>query len=256
MEVQKYNFLIGGNRRSIGPMNRRSLRRTQKYDRFLLDIHKVEWKKCFDTEWVGKVAEKEGKKVSKVWEEIENKIKGVTYDLRLGEEAFTSRSKELINLKEREYLEIKSGETVLLITYEKLNLPRDYMALLSLKTSHARKGLINISGFHVDPNYKGKLVFSLYNSSPRSVVLKYKDPIYHMFVVQLSDNAKETRPNFYDMDSLRADWVEAIRGEPTSLQGLHSDLEKLRTRVNVLITVFVGILVTLVGYLLALLVAK
>lgn len=222
----------------------------KKDDRFLLDSRKDEFKKCFDREWLKEVAKKENKTETEVWEEIKKGIKGITYDLRLGEEAFTSSCKTPINLKEKGYVEIESGETALLMTYERINMPENHMGFLSLRTTYASKGLINISGFHIDPGFKGKLVFSLYNSSPRPVVLKYKDPIYHMFLIRLSGKVTgEHRPSFQGMETLRSDWIEAIKGPPVTLHGLHQEFYRLRTRTNLLITILGGLLVTLLGYL-------
>lgn len=59
-------------------------------------------------------------------------------------------------------IKIEPGETALLKTYEKLKLPDHYMAFLSLRFSRGSKGLINISGFHVDPDWGGHLIFSVY----------------------------------------------------------------------------------------------
>jgi hypothetical protein len=40
------------------------------------------------------------------------------------------------------------------------------MAFISMRTAFKFKGLVNISGFHVDPGYKGKLIFAVFNASP------------------------------------------------------------------------------------------
>lgn len=235
----------------------------KKNDRFLLETRKEEIKKCFDTEWINEVSKKEKKRPDEVWKEIEDNFKGITYDLRLGEQAFTSTKKLPENVRKKGYIQIEPGETALLITYEKVDIPEDYMAFLSLRTAHASKGLINISGFHVDPNWKGKLVFSVYNSAPRPVVLGYKERIYHMFVVQMSGRAwpqKKCEPlyhqrresmSFYNMERLPSEFIESIKGPPISLTALDERLKRTETLVRVLITIFAGILIALVGYLLA-----
>lgn len=234
----------------------------EKYDRFVFETQKEEIKECFDKDWIKEVAEKEKKIQREVWVEIEKGISGITYDLRVGEEAFTSAGKEIKNIKEKGSTEIEPGETALLMTYEKIDMPEDCMAFLSLKTTHASKGLINISGFHVDPNWKGKLGFSLYNSSPRPVVLRYKEPIYHMFVVRLSNRAwkekrdtkewkeRRERMSYFDMIRLPSKWIESIKGPAINLQALHERLLKVETRIGILTALLVAIFATLFGYLL------
>lgn len=234
----------------------------ERYDRFLLEVQKEEIIRFFDEDWIKEVARKEGRNEEKVKEDIKNHFKGITYDLRLGEEAFTSTSKEPINLKEKGIVKMEPGETALLMTYEKVRIPEDHMAFLSLKTKHAAKGLINISGFHIDPNWKGKLVFSLYNSGPRPVVLRYKEPIYHMFIVQLSgrawepaeksgipDEKRKKSMSFYDMEGIPSSWMESIKGPPISLVSLDKELRVMKERQRILIALLVAIFGSIIGIL-------
>jgi dCTP deaminase len=226
----------------------------------LSENQKEEIIKFFDKEWIKEVAGKEGKDPEEIVKDIKDKFEGITYDLRLGEEAFTSTSGRPIDLREKGSVEIEPGETALLMTYEKVNVPEDHMAFLSLKTTHAAKGLINISGFHIDPNWKGKLVFSLYNSGPRPVVLRYKERIYHMFPVRLSDRAwgpeeksgisdeaRKKSMSFYDMKEIPSSWIEAIKGPPISLVALDKELRVMKERQRILIALLIAFLGSIIG---------
>src|SRR5439155_10476374 len=109
-----------------------------------------------------------------------------SYDLRLGKEAYLSSQKYLQHLdSDRDSIVIEPGEFALLMTYESVNIPRDCVAFISLRFSYALKGLINISGFHVDPGYEGKLVFSVYNAGPNPVVMRYLDPVFMIVFASL-----------------------------------------------------------------------
>ena len=46
----------------------------------------------------------------------------------------------------------------MLITEEQVNVPLDAMAFISMKAGKKLGGLINISGFHVDPGFNPSVV--------------------------------------------------------------------------------------------------
>src|SRR5690606_27690678 len=58
-----------------------------------------------------------------------------------------------------------------LLTEEVINVPDNLLGFISIKATEKLKGLINVSGFHVDPGFKGKLLFSVYNASPSKIQL-------------------------------------------------------------------------------------
>ncbi len=97
------------------------------------------------------------------------------YELSLGEEVFISDSKDKKKQflkQQKEQITINPGQFALLLTEETVNMPVNKIAFISIKAGIKLKGLINVSGFHVDPGFKGNLVFSVYNagSSPISLV--------------------------------------------------------------------------------------
>lgn len=80
-------------------------------------------------------------------------------DLSLGNEVYVSSDNTPRRLKPGEFVVIHPGEFVLLLTKEKLHLDSDVMGFISMRFDYKQKGLINVSGFHVDPNFEGQLIF-------------------------------------------------------------------------------------------------
>ncbi len=112
-------------------------------------------------------------------------------DLRLGSEYFVSSSDRPDHLSdERPYLTIPRGEFALLMTWERLSIPENILALISTRTRLKMQGLINVSGFHVDPGFRGKLVYAVYNSGPRDILLTYKEPVFTIFFSTLASPAR------------------------------------------------------------------
>src|SRR2546425_2814977 len=142
-----------------------------------------------------------------------------SYDLRLGNEAYISSDKSLTTLKDGESIVMEPGEFGLLMTWEKLSIPLSHAAFISLKFSHALKGLVNVSGFHIDPGFRGHIVFSVYNAGPRPVVLRCGDRVFMLVLADL-DGQTDGRPSgaaFQDLTQLKSEWIASVMGPAVSL---------------------------------------
>lgn len=170
-------------------------------------------------------------------------------DLTLGEEVFLTSDDVIRFLDDRESISINPGEFALLMTDELVDIPGDKAAFISLKFKYKRKGLINISGFHVDPNYKGRLVFSLYNASPSPVVLRQGDPVFMIIFATLTKPLDGNRigANFDDINELDTDVVEALQGRTESLENLSSEVRELQRTTAFNRRLLVGIVLALLG---------
>jgi len=91
----------------------------------------------------------------------ENRIDNVAYELCLGNEVYltdsSSGKKDILDAKNSNVI-IKPGQFALLLTQETIKIPTDILAFISIKFSQKIKGLVNISGFHVDPGFEGKII--------------------------------------------------------------------------------------------------
>lgn len=81
-------------------------------------------------------------------------------------------------------LRIRPGQFAFLMTRESVRVPDDALALISIRAGYKFKGLINVSGFHVDPGWHGKLLFSVYNAGPAEVIVERGEP---MFLIVYAD---------------------------------------------------------------------
>lgn len=144
-------------------------------------------------------------------------FQGWQYDLSLGAEYYTTTLDLPQGLSEdKPYAIIRPGDFALLITEERLNMPLDAMAFISIKFTYKQKGLINISGFHVDPGYTGKIIFSAYNAGPNDIVLKKGEPVFMIFF-QMLDKRLEKTSSTTKLENIPASMVSAIRGKSISL---------------------------------------
>ena len=50
------------------------------------------------------------------------------------------------------------------------------MAFISIKAKLKFRGLVNVSGFHIDPGYRGKIIFAVFNAGPQPILLRRGQP--------------------------------------------------------------------------------
>src|SRR5439155_1299447 len=92
----------------------------------------------------------------------ESCLQQCSYDLRLGEEAYLVGERAPRRLSRREpYLRLPPGHFAILTTHERLDVPADLVAFITLRNGYKMEGLLNVSGFHVDPTFKGLLRFAV-----------------------------------------------------------------------------------------------
>jgi dCTP deaminase len=101
---------------------------------------------------------------------------------------------------------VPPGQFGLLITQEEIHVPADAVALLSIKSKIKFGGLVNVSGFHVDPGFRGRLKFSVYNAGSENVILEV--------------GAKTFIAWFADLDRATEDVYKGQRQDQTSITTL------------------------------------
>lgn len=97
--------------------------------------------------------------------------------LRIGREIYVTPNLAEANnhtkklLGDHEPFVIPPGQFAFLLTEEIVAVPADAMALISMKATFKMKGLVNVSGFHVDPGWRGRLIFAVFNAGPQPIHL-------------------------------------------------------------------------------------
>ena len=102
------------------------------------------------------------------------------YTLAIGDEVYVSPDEQekdptRVTVKKLgcgEPFTIPSGQFGFLLTAETVKVPVDALALISVRAKVKFRGLVNVSGFHVDPGYCGQLTFAVFNAGPASIHLK------------------------------------------------------------------------------------
>ena len=88
-------------------------------------------------------------------------------------------------LTEGEAFTIPPGQFAFLLTEEVVSVPADALAFISIRAKTKFRGLVNVSGFHVDPGYRGQLTFAVFNAGPVPIHLKRGQPIFLIWYASL-----------------------------------------------------------------------
>lgn len=154
-------------------------------------------------------------------------------DLHLGSEYYISEMASPAHLSDTEaFVTIPHGEFALLITREVLQVPRNMLGFMTIRITYKGKGLINVSGFHVDPGFTGQFYFSVYNAGPRDIKLKWKEPVFTLFLAALTRETAPYKGAHANQRGLPPNVVAELGGAPVNLVKLNERLSHLETRTN------------------------
>lgn len=159
-------------------------------------------------------------------------IKHAAYELALGEEAFLTSFPN----GTREYFRdgkqicIPPGQFGLLITAETVKVPNNAIGFISIRARVKFRGLVNISGFHVDPGFEGKLKFSVYNAGSQAIVLKPGERIFMIWFADLDQTTKDgyggPREGTNEITSQNVTDMQGDIASPAALKKSFDDLKR------------------------------
>ena len=181
------------------------------------------------------------------------------YNLRLGNEVYVTTERLPKKLtKTNNTVVIKPGEFGILLTHEYIYIPQNLMGLISLRFRYKQLGLVNISGFHVDPGFRGKLVFAVYNTGPNNIVLRHKEAVFMMMLEKLEKPIKEPYKlaygrRFAGMEHIPTDIVTSLGGPSVSVLDLDRRTRSLETQIRIIEGLVVGIIGLMITVLLTIL---
>ncbi|AUX78306.1 dCTP deaminase domain-containing protein [Sinorhizobium fredii] len=171
-------------------------------------------------------------------------------------------------LQHEQAFQIPPGQFAFLLTEETVKVPPTAMAFISMKATFKMRGLINVSGFHVDPGWSGPLVFAVFNAGPSPVHLQRGLPLFLIWYAEL-DHPSEKRksqpgstsipPSFissltggndtlHALDQRLKDGVKKLEDEDKRLDQRLHELRNAQTKNTVILTVLTTIVVGLIGF--------
>lgn len=172
----------------------------------------------------------------------DKRIDRASYRLRIGPEVYVSptgepddpRNKPKTLLSDKQGFTVPAGQFGFILTEETVKVPNGAIAFISMRASYKFRGLVNVSGFHVDPNYDDRLIFSIFNAGPGPVHLSRGEECFLIFYADLDQPKDLPVKNGYD--SIPSELTGPIAGGLQSFASLLSKMnendKKLTDRVN------------------------
>ncbi|MCG3185358.1 MAG: Deoxycytidine triphosphate deaminase [Planctomycetes bacterium] len=161
-----------------------------------------------------------------------NGVGDACYEMRLGAEAYiSSTNTSLIHLDQVKTLNIPPGQFAILLTKESLRMPKNALGFISLKASVKLRGLVNVSGFHVDPGFEGHIKFSVFNASSKDITLRQGQPLFPIWFATLDGAEAGYDGSHQGQSSISGDDVMRLAGEVLSPAALKLRVDELAQQV-------------------------
>ncbi len=161
-----------------------------------------------------------------------NAVKHGACELGLGPEAFLtsdSDNKKIV-VKDGEQLVLPPGQFGLLLTEERVTIPNNAIGFISIKAGIKFCGLVNVSGFHVDPGFSGRLKFSVYNAGSQNIVLQRRQKVFLLWFSDLDQPTTPYSGDHANQNEISPKDVMQIQGEIASPGQLKNDLQELERK--------------------------
>jgi dCTP deaminase len=164
-----------------------------------------------------------------------NKIEQAAYTLSVGREVYITphgmhadpERNSKLQLRSEEGFSIPSGQFSFVLTKESVEIPDDAIGWISVRTPLKFQGLVNISGFHVDPGYKGQLIVSMFNAGPSPVTLAEGDGLLKIWYADLDGPTKDLKTGIHNQ-TISSTLISQVSGQLHSLQSLSREIDYLK----------------------------
>lgn len=147
------------------------------------------------------------------WYSKDSPVQPASLDLRIGEILIPGKHGEEPGAARhpvKEYV-LKCGQTALVKTLEKIDLPNDMVAVgFPPSTAVSSRGLLMTNPGQVDPGYVGKMHFTVINMAKEPYQLRERDPIVSLIFLKLQPHARAGWQERHDGASPQDDLQERL----------------------------------------------
>jgi len=98
-------------------------------------------------------------------------------------------SGKLVTISRRKGFVLEPGSTVSASTLERIELPLDYLGRIGAVNRLASLGIVASHPFQIEPGFKGRLHFCLFNAGTSPLQLRPLDPVIGLEIIRLSASA-------------------------------------------------------------------
>jgi len=143
-------------------------------------------------------------------------------------------------------LTIPPGQYAILYAQEKIAIPNYAIGFISIKFGNTYRGLVNISGFHVDPGFAGHLKFSVYNAGNHPIFLDYGSECFQIWFADLDRPTADTyKGNHENQERVTPEDRAQLSDRRHSPTALSERIESIESKINAVYAVGIVVLLPL-----------
>lgn len=156
-----------------------------------------------------------------------------SYNLSVGPEIYitpssSDDSKSRETLDDRECRAIPPGQFALMHSEEEVSIPNDAIAFITLRSKATKfRGLVNVSGFYVEPGYRGSLVFAVFNAGPAPIHVGRGDKWFEIFFADIDAKVDTSQPKS-TFKGIPTELITPLSDRFHSLPGLDQKIDETR----------------------------
>ena len=182
----------------------------------------------------------------------ENRIENCAYELAMGNqfhvtEPRSSWGKLRVKHADGEYVNIPPGQFAQLLVKEYIKIPNDALGLISMKSRFKMSGLVNVSGFHVDPGYEGNLVFAVFNAGSSPIVIRQDEPTFLIWYASLDEPTDDLYSGAQKgKRDISSDHLSKLKGPTYNPTALVERVSRLEATTNFWRRIIAGVIIGLI----------
>lgn len=188
----------------------------------------------------------------------EDCLNPASYDIRLGDQVYLSKSPKPVALEDGGYFVLEPGEFALIKTHEEFKLPLTMIGMVGLRAKISLSGVVNLSGIQIDPGFEGPLYLGLVNLGSHTFRARHMDKLFSVqFVATTSPATRAYSGEFSRKEGIPVSLINAISQEGhgyLALPELAKRVEKIDERLNSIknwiIFIAIPLLFTVIGAIL------
>ena len=159
----------------------------------------------------------------------------------------------MVKLDHEDTFVVNPGQFAFILTKDKVRISKSAIGFILIRASIKFMGLVNVSGFQVNPGKNGNLIFAVFNAGPRHINLREGDDIFSLWIADLDaevkDDHEDTGKIPSDLRNIPMDVINGISGEALTVYQLNSRIKKVEADQNKLKLLLTRILIGVVSIL-------
>lgn len=193
--------------------------------------------------WLKEGAKKNELKPVLPWQR--DRVEAAGYRLSVGNEYFVNGdgTSTVKPLADGNSFVISPGQFAFILTKEKVQVSNSSIGFISMRANLKFRGLVNVSGFQINPGFRGNLVFAVFNAGPRHINIRHGDEIFSVWLADLDAEVETTNegsgkiPN--NLSAIPTDVINGISGDALTAYQLSEKIDELQKQVTSARTLFI-----------------